>query len=105
MGYTAVRRKSTHDNAAGKIDNVLRFSIPKVSQNSIIYVNVIKSMRRRIGTDTINFPFSQATVSVISRATCNRSKSYAGRLTESMLCAGIFPNGGIDTCQGGARFN
>ena len=103
MGYTAVRRKSADDNAAGKIDNVLRFAIPKVSQYSIISVNVINHKVNSEKTDTVNF--SQATVSVISRRTCNRKKSYAGRLTESMVCAGIFPNGGIDTCQGGARFN
>ena len=42
----------------------------------------------------------QATVSVINRATCNGRRSYAGRLTVNMLCAGIFPNGGVDTCQG-----
>ena len=43
---------------------------------------------------------SQATISVIDRSTCNRRRSYAGSLTANMLCAGIFPNGGIDTCQG-----
>ena len=39
-------------------------------------------------------------MSVIDRSTCNRRRSYAGSLTANMLCAGIFPNGGIDTCQG-----
>jgi hypothetical protein len=40
----------------------------------------------------------QATVDIISRATCNSASSYNGIITPEMVCAGILA-GGIDTCQ------
>lgn len=43
----------------------------------------------------------QATVKVVSAADCGSRDAYAGQITSSMICAGIYPNGGIDTCQVG----
>ncbi|CAG7717287.1 unnamed protein product [Allacma fusca] len=39
-------------------------------------------------------------VPVISNKDCNDKTSYAGRITENMLCAGDVEKGGIDSCQG-----
>ena len=36
---------------------------------------------------------------VIKTSDCNSRDSYSGRVTPAMICAGIYPNGGIDTCQ------
>ncbi|KAI4879153.1 hypothetical protein NFI96_021650, partial [Prochilodus magdalenae] len=47
------------------------------------------------GSDTLQ----EASVSLISRSDCNRGKSYDGRITKSMICAGR-PEGGVDSCQG-----
>ena len=36
---------------------------------------------------------------IVSTSDCNSRDSYSGRITPAMICAGIYPNGGIDTCQ------
>lgn len=38
-------------------------------------------------------------VPLVSNETCNKPDSYAGSVTEAMLCAG-FDEGGVDACQG-----
>ena len=36
---------------------------------------------------------------IVKTSDCNSRDSYSGRITPAMICAGIYPNGGIDTCQ------
>lgn len=48
------------------------------------------------GGSTSNF-LRKTTVDIVSRATCNRSNSYAGEITSRMLCAA---RAGKDSCQG-----
>jgi hypothetical protein len=45
------------------------------------------------------FKHFQATVNIISDTVCNSTEAYNGWIRESMVCAGIYPSGGIDTCQ------
>lgn len=40
-----------------------------------------------------------AEVPLVPRSACNGNLSYAGRITENMICAGITA-GGVDSCQG-----
>jgi hypothetical protein len=50
-----------------------------------------------------NFPnqLQAATVEMIDDATCGSPSVYdGGFFPDTMVCAGIFPEGGIDTCQG-----
>ncbi len=39
-------------------------------------------------------------MNIIDIRTCNSSVGYGGMLTSAMLCAGVWPAGGVDTCQG-----
>uniref|UniRef100_UPI00358E1262 hyaluronan-binding protein 2-like n=1 Tax=Myxine glutinosa TaxID=7769 RepID=UPI00358E1262 len=39
-------------------------------------------------------------VKVIGRERCNEPRAYDGKITSSMLCAGNFEKGGVDSCQG-----
>lgn len=41
----------------------------------------------------------KATVPLVDTATCNAQDSYAGKVKDSMMCAGA-KDGGIDSCQG-----
>ena len=41
----------------------------------------------------------KATVRIVPMNKCNGAFGYSGRLTESMICAGAWPLGGVDTCQ------
>lgn len=47
------------------------------------------------GSNTLKF----IDVPLQSRSTCNSPASYDGRITDSMICAGLF-QGGQDSCQG-----
>ncbi|NJK62977.1 MAG: trypsin-like serine protease [Synechococcaceae cyanobacterium SM2_3_1] len=51
--------------------------------------------------DPFGFPslLQQATVPIVSNATCNSPSAYAGDVTDTMLCAG-FDLGNIDACSG-----
>ncbi|XP_078660107.1 ovochymase-like [Branchiostoma floridae x Branchiostoma belcheri] len=42
----------------------------------------------------------QARLPLVSNADCNATSSYDGGITEYMLCAGFFQEGGHDACQG-----
>jgi hypothetical protein len=56
-----------------------------------------------LADDAGDFPdqLHAAEVAMIDDATCGSPSSYgAGFFAETMVCAGIFPQGGIDTCQG-----
>ncbi len=52
--------------------------------------------------DVPAFPsaLKQVKLPMVDRTVCNGADAYNGQITQSMICAGDYELGGIDTCQG-----
>ncbi|WP_041575278.1 S1 family serine peptidase [Pseudobdellovibrio exovorus] len=78
--------------------NHSEIEIPEIGQDPI---NVITSGwgTTKEGAYTLPDLLQKVEVPLVSAKECNASASYNGRITDSMICAGL-PQGGKDACQG-----
>lgn len=78
--------------------NQNEIEIPEIGQDPI---NVITSGwgTTREGAYTLPDLLQKVEVPLVSAKECNAAASYNGRITDSMICAGL-PQGGKDACQG-----